>query len=365
MKINKSSYNKEPINILKKKLLKKNKLIDKLRKLIEINSIITSSLERDSVLQNILYLTKELMECERISLLLVSNDKEYLQFAIITQEDEKDDLSSVFLKKGEGIAGTVWEHGKSILIKNATKDIRISRKADTATEFETRSLIAVPLVVNGEIIGVIEAINPTKLKHFSKSDVEILEFLSIQAAISIYNTNLYYLAITDGMTGLFIHRFFQQRLEEEFVRASRHNRELSLIMFDIDHFKNFNDTYGHQSGDEVIKAVSKIIKKGCRSSDVPCRYGGEEISVILPETGLDGAYKFAEKIRENIESFRLNSIDGTALKITISGGISSLTPEVKSKQDLIQKADEALYFSKRNGRNKISIINCEQETDVK
>ncbi len=349
-----SVLSEDKIKKLKKELKDRKNEIKCLKKLIQINSIITSSLDRDSVLKNIFTLTKDLMLCERISLLLVNDQKEFLKFAIISKEEEADGLDSIKLRKGEGIAGLVWQKGKSLLIADTKKDKRISRKADRATDFITKSLIAVPLIVENEIIGVIEAINPLNKMYFSSSDIEILQYLSVQAAISIYNTNLYQMAITDGLTELFIHRFFHQRLEEEILRSKRHSRMLAVVMFDIDHFKKFNDNYGHQTGDMVLKLVSSIIKNQCRTSDIPCRYGGEEISVILPETDINGGYDFAEKIRTSIEAAKIKLDNGCEICITISGGVSSTDSGIFDKDILIKNADDALYLSKNKGRNMIT-----------
>jgi len=158
------------------------------------------------------------------------------------------------------------------------------------------------------------------------------------------------LATTDGMTGLYNHRYFQEALGREISRSRRYGAPVSLIYMDIDHFKKFNDTYGHQIGDEVLKLVAATIKRNLRDSDVPCRYGGEELVAILPDTDQDGAFIAAEKIRKAIESLKF-PINETIVRITISAGVSTYPLNADKKESLIEAADEALYFAKEGGRN--------------
>ena len=326
---------------------------EKLITLIEINTYITNSLEKDEILKRILNQIKILLKCELSSILLVDKELNRLSFAFLSKDEESDILKDTSLKMGEGIAGTVWQNGMPIVINDAQQDPRFSNTADKKAKTQTNSLIAVPLTVNGEIIGVIEAMNK-KDDDFSDFDLQILQFISTQSAIAIKNANLYNMAIRDGMTKLFINKYFRERLQEEWRRSVRRKHNLSLVIFDIDFFKDTNDTYGHQAGDKVIKEIAKVISKNCRNIDIPCRYGGEEFTVILPETDKDEAMIFCERIRIIAENLRLEH-GGSAIRITMSGGLAS-TPDLKvlNHTELIEFADNALYYSKENGRNRIS-----------
>jgi diguanylate cyclase (GGDEF)-like protein len=340
---------------LKKKIRKKNNLILKFRRLVEINSFIGASLDKKEVLKRILNQSKDLMECEFTSVLLIDPITNQLYFEVISDEEDYAKLAEVRLNKGEGIAGIVWDKGKPIVINDASRDKRFSNKADQKADSTTRSLLAVPLVVDGKIIGVMEAINKLSRQAFSRFDLEIFQNMSLQAAIAIQNASLYDLAITDGLTKLFIHRYFSGRLVEELNRAERYSNQLSLIIFDIDHFKNFNDTYGHQFGDEVLIRVADEIRKLCRVSDVPARYGGEEFCVILPQTTKDQANHLGERIRQKIEDMEL-VFNTQVVKLTISGGIAEYPADhPRNSSDLIHMADQALYHSKQNGRNRVSL----------
>jgi diguanylate cyclase (GGDEF)-like protein/PAS domain S-box-containing protein len=165
------------------------------------------------------------------------------------------------------------------------------------------------------------------------------------------NARLSTLATIDGLTGLKNHRVFQEQLEIEFRRARRYQLPLSLLMLDVDHFKLYNDTYGHLAGDEVLQHVARLLTLVARQTDFVCRYGGEEFAVILPNTPADGALALAERYRTAIAS------ENWAFRpITISIGVASLTPEIQYRAELIEKADRALYHSKQNGRNRITHI---------
>ncbi len=189
---------------------------------------------------------------------------------------------------------------------------------------------------------------------FSSEDFQFVETLAASMMTIIKNYQLYerqvQLATTDGMTGLYNHRFFQEALGREISRSRRYGAPVSLLYMDIDHFKKFNDKYGHQVGDEVLKLVSRTIRRNLRDSDVPCRYGGEELVAILPDTKLEGAEVAGEKIRKSIEALRF-PVDNRMVKITISVGVATYPLNATDKEGLIEAADEALYRAKEGGRN--------------
>jgi len=346
------SHFNETFNSLEKLLRDKDEIILKLNMLIDVNHVIASSLDKKKVLKTILDQTLKLMNCMKASLLLVDQSTNQLHFEISSDDKDLQQLKDVRLNMGEGIAGSVWENGKPLLIEDARMDLRFSDKADTKSDFVTTSVMAVPLISSGQIIGVMEAINKADSSFFNKFDLDLFQNLSVQAAVAIDNANLYELAIYDGKTRLYIHRYFMQRFSDEFRRTERYGGKISVIMFDIDHFKKVNDTYGHQIGDDVLIHVAKEIKKHCRISDIPSRFGGEEFAVLLTETNSEGAFIFAEKIRKNVEEMIFAS-DDTKFRITISAGVVTF-PETGAASDLelLNYADRALYESKETGRNK-------------
>ncbi len=222
--------------------------------------------------------------------------------------------------------------------------------------FETkniRAVIAFPMLYKKDLLGLFVMLSE-KRNFLDSLQIWILEVLCNQASIAIANAKLHSeiekLATTDGLTGLYNHRRFQEKLLEEFKRLNRHSAPVSLLLTDIDFFKKVNDTYGHPAGDLVLKGVSQIIGEVIRDIDVPARYGGEEFAVILPGTDTDGSKNIAERLRKAVMD-KIFSADGKVLKVTISIGIATAPADAGSKEELIGKADQALYHAKHNGRN--------------
>lgn len=155
-------------------------------------------------------------------------------------------------------------------------------------------------------------------------------------------------AAVDELTGVFNRRFFDSAIEREIKQAARRNRDLSLLILDIDNFKKINDTHGHTTGDAVISALGKLLKKQIRSEDTPCRIGGEEFAVLLPETGVEGAEIVAEKIRHEFSKLKIASTD-----LSLSGGLATFASDATNAKDLIDRADQMLYFAKYSGKNRV------------
>jgi diguanylate cyclase (GGDEF)-like protein len=195
-------------------------------------------------------------------------------------------------------------------------------------------------------------------RSFSHPERELFSYLTSQAAVSVENVDLHETvqrqAVTDELTGLFNHRRFQEVMAAEVERARRYDQEMGLIMLDIDNFKRVNDTYGHMQGDMVLREVARVLRQSAREIDEPARYGGEEMAVALPQTDLEGAFRFAERVRKRIEALDLPLLDGDGvLKVTASFGAASLAAAaIGDKEGLVAAADAALYRAKRSGKNR-------------
>jgi diguanylate cyclase (GGDEF)-like protein len=206
------------------------------------------------------------------------------------------------------------------------------------------------------VLGVISIARPGR--PFTERQRELFAYLTNQAAISIENVDLHEAiqrqAVTDELTGLFNHRRFQEVMTAEVERTRRFGQELGLIMLDIDDFKRVNDTYGHLQGDFVLREVARVLRESSREIDEPARYGGEEMAVALPQTGIQGAFDFAERVRQRIEALHLPLLDGDGtLRVTASFGAASLPHSAKVDKDaLVAAADAALYRAKRSGKNR-------------
>ena len=221
------------------------------------------------------------------------------------------------------------------------------------------SALAAPLGANeagDRVIGIVSVARGDRA--FTAGERELFSYLTSQAAVLVENVDLHETvqrqAVTDELTGLFNHRRFQEVMTAEVERARRYGHELGLIMLDIDNFKKINDTYGHLQGDEVLREVAHVLRQSSREIDEPARYGGEEMAVALPQTDLEGAYQFAERVRRRIEALALPLPDGEGiLRVTASFGAASLNSAGGVDKDaLVAAADAALYQAKRGGKNR-------------
>jgi two-component system, cell cycle response regulator len=184
----------------------------------------------------------------------------------------------------------------------------------------------------------------------------ILKFTYHDNLDEIFQKQMYESALRDGLTKAFNKKYFTDRLESELTFAVRHSSALALVMFDIDHFKKVNDTYGHQAGDYVLSDMSTLLTTTLRAEDVFARYGGEEFAVICRGIDLSQAQIVAERMRKAVEKYRFVH-EGTVIPVTISVGVSGLPdPAVKDASDLVSRADKALYQSKHGGRNRVTVF---------
>jgi diguanylate cyclase (GGDEF)-like protein len=204
------------------------------------------------------------------------------------------------------------------------------------------------------VIGCLCVTDKLSRAPFSGNDLEILQILASQAGIALANAALYEKATIDTLTRVYVRRHFMQRLEVLIRNAHHQNEPLSLVMIDLDHFKAVNDTYGHQAGDAVLKALGRLLKRTVRHDQVVARYGGEEFAVILPGVEREVAARVAERIRASIEEHEFKAGEGLTLRKTASLGVATLSPG-ESREQLIARADEAMYAAKQGGRNRVVV----------
>src|SRR3954447_1912168 len=235
------------------------------------------------------------------------------------------------------------------------------RRPSTA-QFELVHAMALPMrarIAGGQDIDFVGVFSIARRgEEFTAEDHDLFAYLAGQATLSIENVDLHETvqeqAVTDELTGLFNVRQFHSRLESEIERAERFGTPLSLVMLDIDKFKSVNDTHGHQQGDLVPVEVARVLRRLSRDVDLPARYGGEEMAVVLPQTDLAGAEQGAERMRAAIEAMQIPRLDGGGLlPITASFGVASFPAQAADKTALIAAADAALYRAKRGGRNRV------------
>ncbi len=274
-----------------------------------------------------------------------SQELELVSSCGIPENSEKEEL----IRLAKDTAKQVIEDDSLLIIDELSLRIRIK-----FSETNIMSVIFMPLKVRGRVLGVIAAAQVGFVRKFNDSDIGFFNTLANQIAIALDNARMYNemeeLATKDGLTKLYNHTWFQDALTKEIKRAKRYEGLLSLLILDIDNFKSFNDTYGHQVGDQVLKSLAQLLQNSVRNIDIVARYGGEEFAIILPETDLTGAVKVARRINQLVRDMIIN-YDELELSITISIGVASYQSG-QSKKELISNADEALYKAKESGRDK-------------
>jgi diguanylate cyclase (GGDEF)-like protein len=212
------------------------------------------------------------------------------------------------------------------------------------------------MIYNGELSGILD-IRSKDMNAYTDYIAEITLNFAAQASIALENAKLFSKikksSITDSLTGLYNRRYFFEFASKCMEMSENEGIPTSLILLDVDYFKNCNDIYGHQFGDEVLKIVAEICLNSVRATDIVARYGGEEFIIILPDVNLVNCRVIAEKIRKNIENTKFTCGEKNDIKITVSMGAASTEKEATSLQKLIEVADRALYKAKNSGRNKI------------
>jgi len=250
----------------------------------------------------------------------------------------------------------VMERKISLLVTDVQQDGRFNKNGKLPNE--VRSVIAAPIIMEKQWVGLVR-VNGFEPELFGVSDLRILESLSLMASLALENLHLLNRlkegATRDNLTGLYTHRFFEERLNEEILAAGRFQTQFSLLLLDIDHFKRYNDTYGHQAGDEVLVRFSQLVQSMARPVDVVARYGGEEFTLIAPQMTIDQARELAERIRQAIQAeiFRFGSDHLAQERVTVSIGISNFPNEATTASQLVRVADMRLYQAKQSGRNRV------------
>ncbi len=271
----------------------------------------------------------------------------------------KDIESEAKRRKGEGISGLVLETEKGVWSTNVEEQPNLAKLRVGGGRYSTNSFISVPVTVEDRLIGVLNVSDKSDRCAFTEEDASFLEMMGRQVGILLENADIREksrrLAMTDELTGLFNYRHFQGALAVEIERVRRYRGgSLSLVMSDIDHFKSYNDAYGHQEGDYVLKRVARVLRDEARKVDIPSRYGGEEFVVILPEVKKPDARVFAERVRKKIETLHKHD-SKLPRQVTISSGIAEFPLDGDEQEQLIRNADQALYDAKAGGRNRTEL----------
>lgn len=324
---------------------------ERLATLNQVGSALASTLDVEGVLDLIINTAIRHTGASSASLMLVDpgQDMLVLSKAVGLSEDVPSDLR---IPIGKGIAGWVAEKQEPVLLHDISRDPRFSHLIPRR---ELRSAMCVPLISKGKTLGVLNVSTKGGTNVFDHDDLDLLVSLAAHATVALVNARLFdeiqRASITDGLTNLFNARHLHERLEAEIVRAKRYGYPVSLFMFDIDHFKQYNDTFGHLEGDRVLRDIGTVVLEEVRRSDVPARYGGEEFMIMLPHTFKPDALRIANRVRERLKQRVAGPEAAPDKPPSISGGVATFPDDAQDTEGLLRAADVALYRAKASGRD--------------
>jgi diguanylate cyclase (GGDEF)-like protein len=321
----------------------------------EISKAVASTLNMKQILSIILGRLSELIVAQNWTLYLLDREKRELSFEVVVGLDISR-LNNVKIRLGEGIAGAVALSGEPILVaRDVHKDQRFSRRVDDMTGFMTRSLICLPLKIEGQVLGVIEVINPEDPCLFEDGFLPVLSILADFVAIAIANARnhrqIESLAVTDDVTGFYNTRFLHEHLDELLAAGET----VSLVFFDLDSFKQVVDTHGHLLGSRVLKEVAEVAAGCLAERDRLVRYGGDEYIIILPGQTKQEAQEKVHRLREALTAADFLVPEGLRVKVRGSFGIANYPQDAGDKARLLQLADEAMYRSKKLGKDRATL----------
>jgi diguanylate cyclase (GGDEF)-like protein len=325
---------------------------DELDALKKLSINLTSSLDLPDVLDAVVTEAMRLIHNARdINIFLYRNQKLSFGAALDADGTRNKPWSK---PRSNGLTYTVAREGQTMIIEDMQNHpLFVSAPSDWRG-----SIISMPLKVGETVVGVMNLARIT-VGGFSTSELRLLSLLSDQAAVAISNASLHQMisrqAYSDTLTGLPNRRALDERLEEEVAAARRNNYSFAVIMMDLDGFKAVNDTYGHSTGDDVLRVVFNQMARGVRNTDFLARYGGDELTLILSQTEMSSAQIVSEKILDGIRRLKYKLPDGRRLKLGISGGIAIFPVHARNASDLLRAADTALYQAKKYHRGTFQI----------
>lgn len=329
--------------------------------LLEISRAVSSTLRSRDILYTIVKNVGEIIEVARCSIVKIGK-KDGVGYVLTTYENPNIKDLPIELDKYPEIKKAL-EVKSTVIVDDIHSDPLMSNIKDTLKDLNFSSLLVVPIIVREEVVGTLFLRTSRREKSFTPREVRLCQIIANLSANALANAHIFEsmelsnlelerLAITDGLTGAFNHRYFRGRLDEEFDRAKRYTTPLSCIMLDIDYFKNINDAFGHGQGDIVLREITDVIKNNVRKTDMVARYGGEEFVIILPQTDREGSFVQAERIRNAVKGYRCSGGD-RCIMVTVSLGVSTFpSQDIKKADDLVGMADNALYEAKNSGRNR-------------
>jgi diguanylate cyclase (GGDEF)-like protein len=330
--------------------------VEVLQTLNEVVQAINSSLKPKEILNTIMEKAAELIRAEGWSVLLTDAKTNELVFEAASGKAGKK-LLGMRLKIGQGVAGWVARYGKSLIVPDVAKDPRFYSGVDEKTKFTTKSVLCVPMRSRDRIIGVVEVVNKIGADQFTQDDYEIFENVVAHLTIALEKAQMYRkmeeASQIDDLTQLYNTRYCNRFLDNFLLERKDRRGIISLVFLDIDFFKLVDDNFGHLVGSETLKIVGERMTRVVRKNDVIIRYGGDEYIVLLPNTDKKTAAIIAERIRKEISREPFYAFGNKKFSISVTLGVATYPKDAKSRDELIGKADRAMYEGKLTGRNKV------------
>ena len=332
--------------------------LERLLAAIEFSKELVSAYDMETLLSAVLERIRLLLPAENWSLLLLDPQTRELYFAVTVGLDPES-VKAIRLRPGEGIAGAVAQSGKPIFIPEVDKDPRFAARVDAVTGFDTRSIIALPLVVRGEVIGVIEVINVEDEEFFREKYLPHLSIIADYVAIAVDNVrNLQKLqarAYIDEVTGFYNTRYLSFSLDNLIPQIQQKGGEISLVFLDLDNFKAVVDGYGHIRGARVLGQVAQVFHAGLGPEDSLVRYGGDEFVILLPRRSKSQALELTRRLREKLNQSSFLEDEGLDIRVTASFGIATLPEDAQDREELLAIADRAMFSGKGRGKDCIML----------
>ena len=279
-------------------------------------------------------------------------DRDTNEIRIAYRASGEDAPTNTSRPLSDGLAAWIVREKRSLRIDDASVEEPALPFHPHTVNKDVRSVLAVPLLVGERVVGVL-SLQSRRPRAYDEHQLSVLATIAQQAAVAVENAHHYTLATIDSLTGLHLRDYFFRRFEEEYKRVKRYAGAFSILMLDLDGFKEINDHHGHLAGDRYLRALGAAIRTRMRGADLACRYGGDEFCILLPETDLAGARPIAERLRLALARLVVD-VEGASLRTTVSIGIASYpehdTGEIKG---LLRRADQALYQAKRAGRDRV------------
>ncbi|MFA5976525.1 MAG: diguanylate cyclase [Elusimicrobiota bacterium] len=329
--------------------------VGQMEALHEVSNAIFRSLRLDEMLKSVAQSLITQLGFDRTRIYLINREGESLENVLTMDQRQQEIVEKERYPLKRGVHPMV--------------DMILGKTDDVPIEQYQRTIVYLPLRTRDENMGVLMVDNLLSQQEILPEQMPILTAIAGQLGMAIKNARLFQgveeLSITDGLTSLYLLRYFKQRLKEEFYRAERTHGQLSLMILDIDHFKRFNDSYGHPAGDTILSSVAERILANARKIDLTARYGGDEFIILLPDTSADEALLLAERLHHAVsDETVLLPPDKNPIHLTVSIGVATYPVHAATIDELIKRADEALYWSKSHGRNRIRLYSFEIPTKI-